>query len=753
MNARHLGRWAVTDTGRIFAEVGGLFALGVFASSPVMAAADCVTMQQFSTDNKPFGKTLLCSPLFLQNALLFSGMATLTEQIAGNAAETKKLQSFVAQLNGTAKSLTDKQLSQLAMSLAPVINRAVAQAVEKSSEEKFAQIREITSQLEAANQLLAGKLTDAASAESTRAALGGKLGDALSWLDFTQARDLMSRIDQHLEGLDDRDKIERAIALRAVGDTGHIASIEKHIGDVSFAGRDLSGLYLARGRLDAIDLQKASLVMAKLEAASLRGGKLQEARLHALDAAGANLEGADLSYSVGEAMNLSQAHLAKAKLVMASWALADLRQADLRGADMRGMSLAFADMRDADLRGARLEGAFLGGADLRGAKLDGAFIEDTDVALAAIDSNSPLAKPGFGACATPTRGSRQGAWIRANEEGGRGRIFEQEIYTDQTHDGALPVCTNKRWQLWDTKKPWPVAPVVRHSEFGWDVLTPSSGLGFRYSHDLLESGGRRADLVARLAGRAKQLQMRFQEPVVWGDTSWRSRQLITQLRDQLKAAPSDRGPTAPVMGQEAFLLYLLKLSGADLWAQVDWMARAQARFSREVYLRKWPHNHDGNAWPNWFTDEMVATDFGPSVAETARQRTRDAVSRLSGRAFVKLGRTYPKSAELSLATYASKAPIDEAALPTQLLYERNRLYWMPFTFELARGKSLRGALRFPQPLKRMAIPEAFQASEARSLDGALDLGVDVKGVSLQGEIVVIDVVPLNFRLRPSDPPL
>ena len=101
------------------------------------------------------------------------------------------------------------------------------------------------------------------------------------------------------------------------------------------AGRDLSGLNLAKTDLRELDLSGCSL-----EAANLRNARLEET---------------DLSFS-----GLREAVLAGA----------NLRKANLAGTDLTRVDLTRADLRQANLRGTRTERAKLAGARLEGTRMD-----------------------------------------------------------------------------------------------------------------------------------------------------------------------------------------------------------------------------------------------------------------------------------------------------------------------------------------------------------------------------------------------
>lgn len=133
-----------------------------------------------------------------------------------------------------------------------------------------------------------------------------------------------------------RSKGDRMTTGNRSGGTGKLSADELK---TSFAKgrRDFSLL-----TLDALDLQKLSLV----------GGNFTESKLRK-----ANLQNADLS-----GVNFGRADLTQASLRGANLGRAYFSNANLNGADLRGANLNYATLSNANLRGANLCGADLTGA-------------------------------------------------------------------------------------------------------------------------------------------------------------------------------------------------------------------------------------------------------------------------------------------------------------------------------------------------------------------------------------------------------
>jgi uncharacterized protein YjbI with pentapeptide repeats len=137
-------------------------------------------------------------------------------------------------------------------------------------------------------------------------------------------------------------------------------------------GQDLSHLPLAglRGGLDALEYHqfgaRGPLEAVHLEQASLQGAMLHRAAFYLAHLDGANLQGACLASAF-----LQEAHLAGANLEGAI-----LPCAYLAGADVRGANLSYAHVEGADLRGTTLDDAYIAGALLHGADLHSATLHN-----------------------------------------------------------------------------------------------------------------------------------------------------------------------------------------------------------------------------------------------------------------------------------------------------------------------------------------------------------------------------------------
>ena len=155
-------------------------------------------------------------------------------------------------------------------------------------------------------------------------------------------------------------------------------SSQPDLTEVSLAGRDLRGFFLAGKKLFRANLRKARLDRANLRVADLREVEADGARFD-----GAVLARADLRYGWFEPLNVSlkpgppsapsasfrRAFLPGADLRGASASNVDFTAADLSDTKLREADLTYTDLRRAFLASADVRGAFLGRSDLRRAKL------------------------------------------------------------------------------------------------------------------------------------------------------------------------------------------------------------------------------------------------------------------------------------------------------------------------------------------------------------------------------------------------
>lgn len=132
----------------------------------------------------------------------------------------------------------------------------------------------------------------------------------------------------------------------------------------SFAGCDLSGLYLAGLDFSGFDMQEAIL-----EGAVLVRANLSQANLAGAVLAGANLREARCINTVFSEADLTEAWITEADLSNADMTGADLTKARLRLAIMGGVNAAAATFCEADLSDAKLDGSDLTAADFCDARL------------------------------------------------------------------------------------------------------------------------------------------------------------------------------------------------------------------------------------------------------------------------------------------------------------------------------------------------------------------------------------------------
>ena len=335
--------------------------------------------------------------------------------------------------------------------------------------------------------------------------------------------------------------LRSAIALRAAGDVGQVAVLEQIARDGrSVAGLDLSGQFLAGGRLAGIDAADAKLVLANLQGADLSRARLERSRMLTVNAAQARFDGATLDGSIGAYGLFNRASFVGASLQRVSWEMTDLRDANFNRANLAGADLAFADLRGADFTNADLRGAVLVGADLRGARFDDATFADTDLAVALFDGSLRAQVVAGGICATLV-GQVAGNYARvmaATNSGSNRQIFEKSLPLPAHADGQLPACQIRVGRVWERR--YTLSPIYRASNSGREFLGLESDFG--YDAVLLATANRRDMVISRYRQVAQNLQMRFGEFGNQPPTGGRLRQ--AQLLAALER--STAVPVAPV---------------------------------------------------------------------------------------------------------------------------------------------------------------------------------------------------------------
>ena len=228
---------------------------------------------------------------------------------------------------------------------------------------------------------------------------------------------------------------------------------------VSFGGRDLSGLELSACDFSGLDLQEvtlegAVLVRAKLVGANLSGAVLGGANLREADCSQANLSGADMTGAC-----LTQANLAGANLCGADLSKVCLRQANLSGAQARDAVFEEADLsealfEDTDLAGsdlckARVHHTQFGGANMAEVALEGAWGREVQARRANLTkvrgAQSVLCEADF-------RGieGTESVWEGAQLHGAKyveGRLNAAEMSEANLERAALEACEMKQTRL------------------------------------------------------------------------------------------------------------------------------------------------------------------------------------------------------------------------------------------------------------------------------------------------------------------
>ena len=159
--------------------------------------------------------------------------------------------------------------------------------------------------------------------------------------------------------------------------------------------RDLSGVNLARARLQGAYLEGAILDGANLFRADLNGAVLSYVKLDCIEGVEGYLQCADLAKAWLNGANMVLANLQGANLANAELDGALANGANFRGADLSGAHLRNAKLQSLlslgrkkgclykncsiDPKSSILDDADLSGADLRGADISGAFLRNTNL--------------------------------------------------------------------------------------------------------------------------------------------------------------------------------------------------------------------------------------------------------------------------------------------------------------------------------------------------------------------------------------
>lgn len=147
-------------------------------------------------------------------------------------------------------------------------------------------------------------------------------------------------------------------------------AVEPDLRMADLQGADLKGFNLSGADLYGADLREANLREANLGWTDagwnppMNGAHLSSADLRGADLSGARLLSADLSVSLLDGANLSEAMLGSANLMGASLSEANLSRADLTLAELFSADLSHALLREAQLGWANLEQANLNRTDL-----------------------------------------------------------------------------------------------------------------------------------------------------------------------------------------------------------------------------------------------------------------------------------------------------------------------------------------------------------------------------------------------------
>ena len=723
----------------------------------------CETQMIFGSEPGRNGRMQLCSKLLEQVPALQAAVDRLNLLTMENAQTLLRVERFVATLGSTSRQLSAKQIDTLADNIAQRINSSARQGDAQLAAELTRLALEFGN-TQTRSQLA---LQQPDTAEPTRQALQGEVGDAIARLDFNTANGLLDallriettvvRMDKKLDVLAgtmtagaDRETLQKAIEARALGDQGQGQALARLVANgMSFSGWDLSGLHLANAQLAQLQAANAKLVLADLSGADLARAKLANSRLLALDAPGASFEGATLDESIGAYGVFTRARFVGASLKRVSWEMSDLREANFSGADLSGADFALADLRGADFSGALLDGAFFVGADLRGAKFDGAKLRDTDLAAALYDDEL-LARFASGACATVVETAASNyAYVRAPINGTDRHVFSRTLPIPRAADGGLSPCAIRIGRVWPRGSK--LAPVFRAPNSGREFLALSSEFG--YDRALLATGNRNDMVQQRYSRMLRELEERFASVKMPAGRHANGR-LQHTLR-QLKEATAV--PRSPVwLTTDSMQLALMKHAGFRAGSELpEWRQAARIRMQTEYEIERLGaagHLHD--AWAPFFPATAPPEERPPEVVALYQRWIEQRVAALG-------------SVWLTLRCSGERAPItlDRCDAANGGRFTQNEsvdTVGPADTAQLPQGRWIRlpsvgsfaNALLFPQPVADYAIAQQAQATnsngsyvaEASALRHELELRID--RLEVAGQVVIWHVTPGKLQSRP-----
>lgn len=281
-------------------------------------------------------------------------------------------------------------------------------------------------------------------------------------------------------------------ALQQLVKTGH-GFKSSDLSGISFKGIKLSGAELTSALLEGSDFSEAEFIGSDLSNAGMEFTRLR--RAHFIDT---KLDNAFAAFADAEGLRVSGDK--SRSLTRSNWHAANLKGAQLAGADLSGASFALADLRGADLRGANLRNTLFIGAQFDSSTtFEGAKFDNTDISSAVGLKDLLTAEQKRGLCAR-------------HPDRGRILVFQYDIvepipssrfsggyeyrkvgeYAPRPFITATSHLTNALCRSLDKAElPYFLSPIYGGRLYGH--------MGFRLSHKLLETGGKRNEVIQTIA--------------------------------------------------------------------------------------------------------------------------------------------------------------------------------------------------------------------------------------------------------------
>lgn len=518
----------------------------------------------------------------------------------------------------------------------------------------------------------------------------------------------------------------------------------------SAAGLDLSGLDLSGASLASLNAEDSQMSMVVLNGADFSRSHLARARMVAARGESVDFSDSDLSGVVAGFGQFSGARFNHANLRNSNWPLADLRNANFREADLTGANFEFADLRDADLSGANLEHAFLGGADLRGAKFAEAKLKNTDVVAAVYAQDSELGQVAHGLCETfpGTRSMDLGATELIPNPAWEGgyeykKIRNKTLELPKGLAERYESCASRIGSIWDSTSR--ITPVFKDFKYYKEYLR-ADGV-FKFDHALLQSGGRRAELMQQIIRTEDDINKRFLSYQASKDQLPRRARLLI---DQLSKSVNRAELLAPiVVDGDSALLYLLKTSPQEE-ATINWPLLARVRFDleAEAHVKKALYP---DSWGDFFPKNAYPEDiFLKPVVEAFRQWTLNRVTNTPDEALLTLGIRYEGEKAIlndsSQPTITTKFGFHSASQPSDYMQVLKELGFAHENAKLIPTPMIghTGIINFDKPLS-----ELYPTGEVKRPDqyGTAAVTLRINKVKLLRGYVIWEATPLAVRLE------